>query len=202
MPILGSSWGTLYIASLCMLYSPLMHTHSMQFLLHTLELIHTYYTILFTLTLCCTEFIISYTMYSTTTQATTTAHYIHYFLCTTSLIPHSTTLCYNPYIKQTLVPLASVYMRSRECECSEEKLPATIVSSNLRRLPDPKEVCRVTSTVVFWSAPLIHISNHLWLVYTNTSPLMDFGLPTLALPIATWCVDTYLSLDPAKVPCI
>ena len=37
---------------------------------------------------------ISYTMYSTTTQATTIAHYIHYFLCTTSLVPHYTTLCY------------------------------------------------------------------------------------------------------------
>ena len=88
IPILGSNQGTLYVASLCMLYRPLMHTLSMQFLFCTLELILTYYTILFTLTQCCTEFSISYTMYSTTTQATTTAHYSHYFPS------HSTTLCY------------------------------------------------------------------------------------------------------------
>ena len=59
--------------------------------------------------------------------------------------------------------------------CSEEKIPATTVSSNSRIPPDPKEVCRVTFTVVVSQICSSHrhtYPHHLWLIYTNYSSLL------------------------------
>ena len=73
--------------------------------------------------------------------------------------------------------------------CSEEKIPT--ISSNSRISP-LSLLCSSTR----------HIHNTCtWYIQTLLL-FCDLGLPTLALPIATRCIDMYLSLDPAKVPCI
>ena len=116
IPIFGSSQGALCIYSLSLHATQPSHAYisACSFSLTHLNsyMLHNYINILY-----CTEFIISCKMYSTTTQATTAAHYITAFIVLHTLfhiLPHF--MLKPQYVKCTLVSLASVCMCSRERE--------------------------------------------------------------------------------------